>query len=98
MTYTQKYEAKCFGYCSGVAFLIALTFHKAESINFRKLQQAQIKRVSFKRSQIVTIQHLLRLNICAITELTITIFFCLNVKCVSLDVLTRTSLLLQQAE
>jgi hypothetical protein len=46
----------------------------------------------------VTVQHLLGLNIFAITELTITTLFCLNVKCVKSDVLTRTFLLLQQAE
>jgi hypothetical protein len=46
----------------------------------------------------LSIQHFLGLNIFAITELTITTLFCLNIKGVTSDVLMRTFLLLHQAE
>jgi hypothetical protein len=46
----------------------------------------------------VTAQHLLGLNSFVITELTITNLFCLDIKGVTSDVLTRIFLLLQKAE
>jgi hypothetical protein len=46
----------------------------------------------------LSVQHFLGLNIFAITELTITTLFCLNIKGVTSDVLMRIFLLLHQAE